>query len=128
VVKILDMGLALLDEQHTEHPELTASGQIMGTLDYMAPEQAGDTHTVDIRADIYSLGATLYKLLTGRVPYEGPQYTSTVKKLMALATQDPPRIDSLRADLPAELVEVVHRMLARLPENRYATPQQVAEA
>ena len=128
VVKILDMGLALLDEQHTEHPDLTASGQIMGTLDYMAPEQAGDTHTVDIRADIYSLGATLYKLLTGRVPFQGPKYNSTVKKLMALATQDPPRVDSFRDDLPADLVDVVHRMLAREPEDRYATPQQVVEA
>lgn len=128
VVKILDMGLALLDEQHAEHPELTASGQIMGTLDYMPPEQAGDTHTVDIRADIYSLGATLYKLLSGCVPFQGPQYTNTVKKLVALATQDPPRIDSLRADLPEELVTIVHRMMARQPEDRYATPQQVADA
>ena len=126
VVKILDMGLALLDEQHTQHAGLTASGQIMGTLDYMAPEQAGDTHTVDIRADIYSLGATLYKLLTGRVPLEGPQYTNTLKKLMALATQDPSRIDALRKDLPAELVEIVHGMIARQPEDRYATPGAVA--
>ena len=128
LVKILDMDLALLDEQHSEHADLTASGQIMGTLDYMAPEQAGDTHTVDIRADIYSLGATLYKLLTGRVPFQGPQYTSTVKKLMALSTQDPPRIDSFREDLPPELVDVVHRMLARQPEDRYATPGEVAAA
>ena len=128
LVKILDMGLALLDEQHAEHPDLTASGQIMGTLDYMAPEQAGDTHTVDIRADIYSLGATLYKLLTGRVPFQGPQYASTVKKLMALATQDPPRIDSFREDLPEELVDVVHRMLARQPQDRYATPAELAAA
>ncbi len=128
VVKILDMGLALLEEQHAEHSELTASGQIMGTLDYMAPEQACDTHTVDIRADIYSLGATLYKLLTGRVPFQGPQYTSVAKKLMALATQDPPRIDSLREDLPEELVAIIHRMLARQPEDRYDTPAELAEA
>jgi len=128
VVKILDMGLALLEEQHAEHSELTASGQIMGTLDYMAPEQACDTHAVDIRADIYSLGATLYKLLTGRVPFQGPQYTSVAKKLMALATQDPPRIDSLREDLPEELVAIIHRMLARQPEDRYTTPSELVEA
>ncbi len=127
-VKILDMGLALLNEQQVENDELTAAGQIMGTLDYMAPEQGGNTHSVDIRADIYSLGATLYKLLTGRVPFHGAQYNSTIKKLTALATQDPPRVDSFRGDLPGELVEVIHRMLARQPEDRYATPAEVATA
>ncbi len=127
-VKILDMGLALLEGQQAENADLTAAGQIMGTLDYMAPEQAGDTHAVDIRADNYSLGATLDKLLSGRVPFHGSNYNSTIAKLTALATQDPPRIDSLRADLPAELVEIVQRMLARQPEDRYDTPGELALA
>jgi serine/threonine protein kinase len=128
VVKILDLGLARLGEQQSQQRDLTASGQIMGTLDYMAPEQAGDTHAVDIRADIYSLGATLYKLLTGRVPFQGDQYTNAMRKLVALATQEPPRIDSFCENLPAELVQIVHRMMARQPEDRYETPQQIAEA
>ena len=128
-VKILDLGLALLDEQQPAGSgELTSTGQIMGTIDYMAPEQAGDTHTVDIRADIYSLGAALYRLLTGRVPYHSPRYTTSVKKLLALTTHEPPRIDTLRPDLPPQLVQIVHCMLAREPEQRYPTPQAVAEA
>ena len=65
-LKILDLGFALLQEQAGDAGELTSAGQVMGTLDYMAPEQCGDSHQVDIRADIYSLGATLYRLLAGR--------------------------------------------------------------
>src|SRR3990172_1289947 len=68
---ILDLGLARLQSGQPAGEELTGSGQMMGTLDYMAPEQASDTHTVDIRADIYSLGCTLYQLLTGHPPFHG---------------------------------------------------------
>src|SRR5687768_8431393 len=82
-LKILDLGLALLSE--TLAPDsggLTTSGQMMGTIDYMAPEQAGDTHQVDIRADIYSLGATLYRLLTGAAPFSGDKFDTPVKKIL----------------------------------------------
>ncbi|NQT39349.1 MAG: hypothetical protein HQ581_17765, partial [Planctomycetes bacterium] len=108
--------------------ELTNTGQMMGTLDYMAPEQGSDSHQVDIRADIYSLGATLYKLLTGRTPFGGAEYDTPVKKMMALATEDPEPIDSLRPEIPAALAAVVHRMLAKDPDDRFATPAEVAEA
>ncbi len=128
-VKILDLGLALLDEMHSSSAdELTNTGQMMGTLDYMAPEQGSDSHTVDIRADIYSLGATLYKLLTGRTPFGGAEYDTPVKKMMALATEDPEPIDTLRPEIPAELAAIVHRMLAKDPDDRPATPAEVAEA
>ena len=73
-VKILDLGLALLASQQTPGKELSLNGLVMGTPDYIAPEQAGDSHSVDIRADIYSLGCTLYHLLTGRTPFSGPKY------------------------------------------------------
>ncbi len=127
VVKILDMGLALLDEPHiAEGKELTQSGQLMGTIDYMAPEQGTDTHHVDIRADIYSLGATLYKLLTGSAPFAGPKYDSLMKKLVALAGEEPTSVTETRPDLPPELVPLVTRMLAKSPDARFATPAEVA--
>jgi hypothetical protein len=128
-VKILDMGLALLGEAHSaQQRELTGTGQMMGTLDYMAPEQGMDSHEVDIRADIYSLGATLYKLLCGEAPFPSSKYDTPVKLMMALATEQVPSIATKRDDLPAELVSIVDRMLAKQPEHRFATPQEVADA
>ena len=129
VVKILDLGLALLSEAHAADAQgLTGTGQMMGTLDYMAPEQGGDSHVVDIRADIYSLGASLYKLLTGEAIYHGPQYQSNMQKLMALATQPAPPIQSRRAGIPDQLAASMHRMLDKSPSGRYATPKEVADA
>ncbi|MDB5335641.1 MAG: hypothetical protein JWN70_1260 [Planctomycetaceae bacterium] len=128
-VKVLDLGLALLDETHLEHVgELTATGQVMGTLEYMAPEQGSDTHAVDIRADIYSLGASLYKLLTGRAPFSSDQYRSPMKLLMALATQSPPTLSDRCPEIPPELEAIVLRMLAKNPADRYSTPHELADA
>ncbi len=126
-VKILDLGLALL-EDGVDHHEVTTSGQTMGTLDYMAPEQCDDSHAVDVRADIYSLGATLYKLLVGEPVFGGPNCNTPLKKLRALATQAAPPIQSRRGDVPDELAQVIHRMIAAEPNQRYATPEEVAEA
>src|SRR5436190_18680940 len=123
MVKVLDLGLALLDEGRSE---VTWTGQVMGTVDYMAPEQGSDTHRVDIRADIYSLGATLYKLLTGDVPFSGAQHDTTIKKLTALATKDPPNIATRRSDCPSDLARLIHQMLAKSPQTRPATPAAVA--
>ena len=81
IVKVLDLGLALLgDLGAASDRELTTTGQAMGTIDYMAPEQATDSHVVDTRADIYSLGATLYRLLTGTVPFSRNEYNTTAKR------------------------------------------------
>jgi serine/threonine protein kinase/WD40 repeat protein len=127
-VKILDMGLALLDEMRNKgSDELTGSGRIMGTLNYMAPEQGSNSHDVDIRADIYSLGATLYKLLCGTAPFEGKKYDTPLKQLMALATSEPDPIADRRGDVPMQLANVVHCMLAKSPGDRFATPSDVAE-
>lgn len=128
-LKILDMGLALLDEQRKgERRDLTSTGQMMGTLDYMAPEQGMDSHEVEIRADIYSLGATLYKLLCGEAPFSNEKYNTPVKMLMALGMETAPSIATKRDDLAPELVAIVDRMLAKQPEDRFATPAEVAEA
>lgn len=127
-VKILDLGLALLDpNQLVAARELTSTGQVMGTVDYMAPEQGLDTHSVDIRADLYSLGATLYKLLTGRAPLEDPRYNSMMKRLIALDRDQPPLMTLLRPDCPLELCEFIHRLLSKSPDQRPEQPQTVAD-
>ncbi len=126
VVKILDLGLALLQEPE-QRAELTSSGQMMGTVDYMAPEQGQSSHTVDIRADIYSLGASLYKLLTGSTPFPAERYDTLMKKFVALATQPHAPAQSLRPDLPPGLCQLLDRLLAKAPQDRPQTPAAVAE-
>jgi WD40 repeat protein len=128
LVKILDLGLALLQAGPRDREEMTAAGSAMGTADYIAPEQATDSHNVDIRADIYSLGCTLYKLLAGRAPFGSPEYKNDVAKMLAHVQQTPPPIAGLRTDLPAELAAVVDRMMAKEPAQRYGTPAEVAAA
>ncbi len=126
-VKILDLGLALLHEQDLSHGAITSSGIMMGTVDFIAPEQAEDTHKVDIRADIYSLGATFYLLLTGVPPFGPSVAASPLAKITAIATGKPIPIADRRPELPTALVAVINRMLARYPEERFATPQEVVQ-
>lgn len=124
-IKILDFGLArFLSESGPENGD-TQAGVVMGSPDYMAPEQARDAHHADIRADIYALGCTLYQLLAGRVPFPGG---SAVDKVSAHLHRQPAPLSRLRRDLPAELVQVVQRMMAKEPAQRYPTPAVAAEA
>jgi len=128
LVKILDMGLALLDEGQIDgQEELTSTGQVMGTVDYMAPEQGSDTHSVDIRADIYSLGATLFKLLTGRAPFASDRNDTVVKKLVALTTQPAPDVRTLRPDCPPKLAQLIQRLLSKNPQERPTPPGALAD-
>ncbi|GIW82189.1 MAG: hypothetical protein KatS3mg105_3996 [Gemmatales bacterium] len=125
VVKILDMGLARFF--HDEEDLLTKKydENVLGTADYLAPEQALDSHSVDIRADIYSLGATFYFLLTGNTPFtEG----TVAQKLIWHQTKNPKPIKSLRPEVPEKLVAVVEKMMAKKPEDRYQTPAEVVQA
>ena len=128
-LKILDLGLALLGDEHLQDGhELTTVGTLMGTLDYMSPEQGIDSHSVDQRTDIYSLGATLFKLLTGRAPYADPQFNSLMKKMTALATKPAPSIGEIRGDLPGGVIAVVDKMLSRDPDERFDTAEEVSAA
>ncbi len=125
VVKVLDMGLARFF--HDEEDILTKKydENVLGTADYLAPEQALDSHSVDIRADIYSLGATFYFCLTGKTPFsEG----TVAQKLIWHQTRQPKPIRSLRPDVPEGVVAVVERMMAKEPGQRYQTPQAVIDA
>jgi len=134
-VKLLDLGLARVYAEGgasvpsaSSGEEMTGTGQAMGTADYMAPEQASDSRTVDIRADIYSLGCTLYKLLSGRAPFSGPEYRSTLDKLNAHVHQPVPTIRNFVPEVPEELAAILDRMLAKDPNERFATPAEVAAA
>ncbi|MBC7352971.1 MAG: protein kinase, partial [Thermogutta sp.] len=129
VVKILDMGLARLmfdrAKDGVTEDQLTFTGQVMGTCDYMAPEQAVSTHRVDGRADIYSLGCTLYRLLTGEPPY--PRRT-LMEVLVAHREAPIPSLSKARPDVPVEVDMVFQRMMAKHPEDRYQRMEEVIEA
>ena len=142
-VRILDFGLAgfvtesvVVDAASVQtsqnadagsvgHGHLTMAGSVMGTPDYIAPEQAKDAHSADIRADIYSLGCTLHFLLTGKPPFVSD---SIIAKLKAHAELVPESLTKLRGDVPQELSNVVARMMAKKAAERFQTPAAVAEA
>jgi serine/threonine protein kinase len=123
-VKLCDLGLARFAMDLGEE-EVTGTGQAMGTPDYMAPEQITDSRRVDIRADIYSLGCTFYKLLTGWAPFTGPEYRTAVQKMMAHTDKAPPPIGLVRKDVHPDLIAVIERMMAKDPNRRYATPAEL---
>ncbi len=128
VVKVLDLGLAKLHTGQVDPSGVTHTHQTMGTPDYMAPEQIDDSKRVDRRADIYSLGCTLYHLLAGQPPFGGPEYSSLTKKLLAHAQQTPPPLTKQRRDLPAPLLSILDRLLAKAPDRRPATAAEVANS
>ena len=122
-LKLLDFGLAHLADEPSATATPLPSGLVLGTPDYMAPEQARDPAHADIRADVYSLGCTLYYLLAGRPPF--PDGTP-LQKLLAHQECRPRALTALRADVPAALAAILDRMLARDPARRYPTPADVA--
>ncbi|MBI2808871.1 MAG: protein kinase [Planctomycetes bacterium] len=121
-VKVLDLGLALLHDAPNEEG-LTSTGEVMGTYDFIAPEQALETHSVDHRADIYSLGCTFYFLLTGHPPFPGKSGT---KKLLAHQLEEPAPIQ--RTDVSPEVLAVLKKMMAKDPAQRFASMREAADA
>lgn len=125
-IKLLDLGLARffnegdessLTRQHDE--------RVLGTADYLSPEQALDSHLVDVRSDVYSLGCTLYFMLTGNPPF--PEGTMA-QRLLAHQTKQPTPINTLRPDAPPGLVAIVDMMMAKKPDERYQSAKDAAQA
>jgi serine/threonine protein kinase len=129
VVKILDMGLARLhgplDEAGDDTDPLTREGSVMGTPDYLAPEQALDTHKADIRADLYSLGCTLYYLLTGRVVFPGGTLAEKITRHMSA---EPTPVEQLRPEVPRGVRDILRKLLAKRADQRFQTPAELAAA
>ncbi|MCA9203626.1 MAG: serine/threonine protein kinase, partial [Planctomycetales bacterium] len=121
-VKLVDMGLARLHQVEASSQDLTASGVTLGTFDYISPEQARDPRNTDVRSDLYSLGCTIYFMLTGLPPF--PEGT-VLQKLLSHSSEEPPDPRRLRGDLPDELVRIVMKLLAKQPEKRYQRPSEL---
>src|SRR5262249_20854856 len=111
LVKLLDLGLVRRSDEDTEgSSELTASGMVLGTLDFMAPEQAVNAHAADIRADLYSLGCTFYFLLAGRPPFAA---ASPMDKVFQHQWAEPPALASLRPEVPPAMAALVGKLMAK---------------
>lgn len=125
VIKILDMGLARIDGSDNADHQLTNSGIVMGTVDYMAPEQANDTRRADARSDVYSLGCTLYRLLTGESVYGGE---TVIQKIMAHLNEPIPMLTKKRPDVTRDLDRIFQKMMAKKPEDRFQQASEVVAA
>jgi serine/threonine protein kinase len=124
-VKVLDFGLAKATREEQVDSALTSQGQALGTPDFIAPEQILDAPNADIRADIYSLGATLYYLLTGWPPFKAKSVHDVYQ---AHISRDADRLNLVRPEVPAELAALVAKMMAKDPARRFQTPVEVAQA
>jgi WD40 repeat protein/serine/threonine protein kinase len=125
IVKILDFGLAKATREKEGQFDLTGSRQLVGTPEYIAPEQTRDAAHADIRADVYSLGCTLYFLLSGGPPFQGK---SLYELMQAQVSEQAVPLNQMRPEVPAELAAVVARMMAKDPPQRYQKPVEVAQA
>lgn len=126
VVKILDFGLSKATSERHGEQALTGAGQLLGTPHYMAPEQIQNAAEADIRADLYSLGCTLYYLLTGQPPFD--RHRTLYSILTAHGAETPPPVTALRPDVPTSLSAIVERLMAKDPALRFQQPQELARA
>ncbi len=127
VVKLLDMGLVRnvgLDDDGPSDTDLTRAGTVVGTPDYMAPEQAKNSSLADHRADLYALGGAFYFLLTGKPPFP---VGSPIEKILKHQIDPPPPLQAVRPDVPDELARVVSRLMAKRPDDRPDSADEVAE-
>jgi Serine/threonine protein kinase len=127
-VKILDLGLALLHKHPLDDLETTQPGYLLGTADYVAPEQVDSPHEADVRSDLYSLGCTFYRLLAGYAPFGAGAHDTISRKVAAHRGEVPADIRTLRPEVPAEIAALLERLLAKKPADRVQLPSEVAAA
>lgn len=120
--KLVDMGLARLQQVESSTDDLTASGVTLGTFDYISPEQARDPRNTDVRSDLYSLGCTLYFMLTGQPPF--PDGT-VLQKLLSHSSDEPPDLRQHRPDVHESIGAIVKKLLAKQPDQRFQTPREL---
>ena len=125
VLKILDMGLARFANSDDKLTERYDSNSVLGTADYLAPEQARNSSSVDIRADLYALGGTLYFLLVGDTPFNAP---TVAEKLLSHQMKSAPSLRERREDVPAKLEAIYLKLMSKDPDDRFSTPQQLLDA
>lgn len=123
-IKILDFGLARLQASEMPDQHLTQSGVMMGTANYVAPEQARDGRNADIRSDLYSLGCTLFTLLSGKVPFPKGTY---MEKVLAHCTESFPSISKVRDDVPSNISQIISKLTAKKPDERYGNPKELID-
>ncbi len=121
-VKLVDMGLARMHTVEPSANDLTASGVMLGTFDYISPEQARDPRAADVRSDLYSLGCTLFYMLTGQPPF--PEGTA-LQKLLRHNTDEPPDLRQFRPELSPRVTAIVEKLLAKKPSHRHQTPTEL---
>jgi len=126
-VKLLDLGLARLQQAAEADPanNLTQLGKVVGTVDFIAPEQALDSRKADVRSDLYSLGGTFFFLLTRKIPFPGDDPR---EKVLKHQMDEPPAVEQLRPEVPAGVSAIIRKLLAKKPDDRYQTPAELAAA
>ncbi len=127
-IKLLDLGLSRseIPMNDSVFNQLTRAGAVVGTPDYMSPEQVKDSHNTDIRSDLYALGCTFYFLLTGKAPFQ--HLDAVVDKFYAQCEIDPTPIEQLRTDVPPQIAAMIRKLMAKRRRNRFQTPSELAVA
>jgi serine/threonine protein kinase len=124
VAKLIDLGLAIVRDPREDDFRITRDGTTVGTVDYLAPEQARNSRSADIRSDIYALGCTLYHMLSGQPPFtEG----SLTERIFKHAEEKPPELHRFNPAIPPDLLAICRRMMAKKPDDRYQTPSDLLE-
>lgn len=125
MVKLLDLGLARYERWELDEDRgITQQGRVVGTPNFISPEQIVDSHHVDIRSDLYSLGCTMYMMLAGHAPFDSGDVVSIMNKQLHETARP---IEEIRADIPKSLAEIIAKLMAKSPQDRYQDPSELID-